>query len=158
MAFSPPFRHKPGQLRPSRGRLLSFCAPALRSHNQVRPAFPSMKILSRLLRRLPHRDSFPRVSCLVLAFGIVTTWQHNVNASPATADGQTLETFTGGHTRVVWLTDAENKGTFAERNPLQLVGYDSRDGKGERIICADRANYYRPLITPDGQQIVFSNR
>ena len=117
-----------------------------------------MKILSRLLRRLPHRDSFPRVSCLVLAFGIVTTWQHNVNASPATADGQTLETFTGGHTRVVWLTDAENKDTFADRNHLQLVGYDSRDGKGERIICADRANYYRPLITPDGQQIVFSNR
>ena len=41
---------------------------------------------------------------------------------------------------------------------LQLVGYDSRDGKGERIICGERANYYRPLITPDGERIVFSNR
>ena len=52
----------------------------------------------------------------------------------------------------------ENKDSFAERNQLQLVGYDSRDGKGERIIWGDRANYYRPLITPDGQQIVISNR
>ena len=38
------------------------------------------------------------------------------------------------------------------------LGYDSRDGKGERIIWGDRANYYRPLITPDGQQIVISDR
>ena len=59
---------------------------------------------------------------------------------------------------MVWVTDAQNKDSFAERNQLQLVGYDSRDGKGERIICAERANYYRPLITPDGEQIVFSNR
>ena len=59
---------------------------------------------------------------------------------------------------MVWVTDARNKDSFAERNQLQLVGYDSRDGKGERIICAERANYYRPLITPDGERIVFSNR
>ena len=62
-----------------------------------------------------------------------------------------LKKFTGGHTRVVWVTDAANKDSFAERKNLQLVGYDSRDGKGERIICAERANYYRPLITPDGR-------
>ena len=80
------------------------------------------------------------------------------NGSPATSNGEAVEKFTGGHTRAVWVTDAHNKDSFAERNELQLVGYDSRDGKGERIICAERANYYRPLITPDGQRIVFSNR
>ena len=74
------------------------------------------------------------------------------------ADGASVEKFTGGHTRAVWVTDARNKDSFAEKNQLQLVGYDSRDGKGERIICAETANYYRPLITPDGEQIVFSNR
>lgn len=84
--------------------------------------------------------------------------QQEANCAARTADGETVEKFTGGHTRVVWVTDARNKDSFAERNELQLVGYDSRDGKGERIICADRANYYRPLITPDGQGIVFSNR
>ena len=81
-----------------------------------------------------------------------------VSASPTMVDGATVEKFTGGHTRVVWLTDADNRDSFAERNNLQLWGYDSRDGRGERIIWGDRANYYRPLITPDGQQIVFSNR
>jgi hypothetical protein len=80
------------------------------------------------------------------------------NGSPATSNREAVEKFTGGHTRAVWVTDAHNKDSFAERNELQLVGYDSRDGKGERIICAERANYYRPLITPDGQRIVFSNR
>jgi Concanavalin A-like lectin/glucanases superfamily len=69
-----------------------------------------------------------------------------------------VETFTGGHTRVVWLTDAENKDSFAGHNQLRLMGYDSRDGKGERVIWGERANYHRPLITPDGEQIVYSNR
>ena len=127
----------------------------------------------RQSHRLPLNENYPSFSsaivsapneCLrstfwlaVLAVGLVTV-QQRVNASSTTVDGATVEKFTGGHTRVVWLTDLENKDTFAERNQLQLVGYDSRDGKGERIIWGDRANYYRPLITPDGQQIVISNR
>jgi hypothetical protein len=69
----------------------------------------------------------------VLAVGLVTV-QQRVNASSTTVDGATVEKLTGGHTRVVWLTDLENKDTFKRRNQLQLVGYDSRDGKGERII------------------------
>ena len=69
-----------------------------------------------------------------------------------------MEQFTGGHTRVVWLTDAENKDSFAGHNQLRLMGYDSHDGKGERVIWGERANYHRPLITPDGEQIVYSNR
>ena len=43
-------------------------------------------------------------------------------------------------------------------NQLRLMGYDSHDGKGERVIWGERANYHRPLITPDGEQIVYSNR
>jgi hypothetical protein len=38
------------------------------------------------------------------------------------------------------------------------MGYDSRDGKGERTIWDVEDNYHRPLITPDGEQIVYSNR
>ncbi len=119
-----------------------------------------MKIIPRFLQRLfpLPTNAFVRPLWLaVLAVGLVTV-QQRVNASSTTVDGATVEEFTGGHTRVVWLTDLENKDTFAERSQLQLVGYDSRDGKGERIIWGDRANYYRPLITPDGEQIVISNR
>ena len=119
-----------------------------------------MKIILRFLQRLfplPPNVFVRPLWLAVLAVGLVTA-QQRVNASSTTVDGATVEKFTGGHTRVVWLTDLENKDTFAERSQLQLVGYDSRDGKGERIIWGDRANYYRPLITPDGQQIVISDR
>ena len=84
--------------------------------------------------------------------------QQAVRSASGIADSASVEEFTGGHTRVVWVTDAANKDSFAEQKNLQLVGYDSRDGKGERIICAEKANYYRPLITPDGERIVYSNR
>jgi Concanavalin A-like lectin/glucanases superfamily len=119
-----------------------------------------MKNFSRFLRSLYYyRAIYSRPLFLVLlALGGVVASQQQARSAPPTADGDTVEKFTGGHTRVVWVTDAENKDSFAERDKLQLVGYDSRDGKGERVICAERGNYYRPLITPDGQRIVFSNR
>jgi hypothetical protein len=94
----------------------------------------------------------------VLAITLVTTWLQSAAASQTTLDGREVEKFTGGHTRVVWLVDAENRDSFAGSDGLQLVGYDSRDERGERIICGERANYHRPLITPDGEQIIFSNR
>ena len=93
-----------------------------------------------------------------VALGVMLASQEAAHTASGIADGASVEKFTGGHTRVVWVTDARNKDSFAEKNHLQLVGYDSRDGKGERIISAERANYYRPLITPDGEQIVFSNQ
>ena len=120
-------------------------------------AYRAMKIIPRSLRRFSASlgDSVARLLWLaVLGIGLVPA----ANASPTIVDDAAVEKFTGGHTRVVWLTDLENKDSFADRNGLQLMGYDSRDGKGERLIWGDRANYYRPLITPDGQQIVISNR
>ena len=73
--------------------------------------------------------------------------------------GKEVETFTGGHTRVVWVVDADrNKDVFTQSNLLRLMGFDSRDGKGTRTILESLSNYYRPLLTPDGEQIVFTNR
>ncbi len=73
--------------------------------------------------------------------------------------GKEVENFTGGHTRVVWAVDADkNKDVNAHSNGLRLMGYDSRDSKGTRTILESLSNYYRPLLTPDGEQIVFTNR
>jgi hypothetical protein len=64
---------------------------------------------------------------------------------------------TGAHTRVVWMRDvAENRGTRGETEDFQLMGYDSRDGRGVRAILGARGNYFRPLLTPDGRRVVFS--
>ena len=118
-----------------------------------------MKIIHLLTQQLSGFGiAPPQWSAAVLVIVLASASVHVADALPPSIDGKELETFTSGHTRLVWLTDAENRDSFAERDRLQLMGFDSRDGKGERVIWGERANYYRPLITPDGDQIVFSNR
>lgn len=66
---------------------------------------------------------------------------------------------TGAHTRLVWIRDAgEISDPLAERNTSMLMGFDNRDGKGERAILPTAGSYYQPLITPDGQQVAFGNK
>ncbi len=119
-----------------------------------------MQFIFRFVRLSSHGPaiSSSRVCFGFVVLGLMLVSQQTARSASSIADGASVEKFTGGHTRAVWVTDARNKDSFAEKNHLQLVGYDSRDGKGERIICAERANYYRPLITPDGERIVFSNQ
>jgi len=69
-----------------------------------------------------------------------------------------LHKFTGSPARLVWVQDLlDNKDVFARGEHLRLMGYDSEDGKGERIILSGPGNFFRPLLTPSGQQIVFSD-
>jgi hypothetical protein len=82
-----------------------------------------------------------------------------VPAVPAeTVSGDELEAFTGGHTRVVWVVDEGNIDSSAMGDRLTLMGLDSRDGRGRRVILGEPGNFNTPLLTPDGQRIVFSNR
>jgi hypothetical protein len=70
-----------------------------------------------------------------------------------------LGQFTSVHTRVAWVQD-QGKGadTFALGQDLRLMGYDSKDGKKERFLLKETGNFYKPLFTPDGKQVVVSNR
>jgi hypothetical protein len=61
--------------------------------------------------------------------------------------------------RVVWCQDrAGKKDVYALGDGLFLMGYDSADGRGEREIVPGPSNYSRPLITPGGDRVVFSDR
>lgn len=73
---------------------------------------------------------------------------------------QDLGALTGAHTRVVWVQDqsAGNNDTLAQGRELKLMGFDSRDGRGERAILDSVQNYAKPLITPDGKRVVYSDR
>lgn len=74
-----------------------------------------------------------------------------------TTRGDKVEKLTGAHTRVVWMRDVvDNRGTLGEKANFRLMGYDSRDGRGTRKILRERGSYFRPLLTPDGQRVVFS--
>ena len=74
--------------------------------------------------------------------------------------GRRLRLLTGAHSRVTWVQDhseAQND-TFAVGDRLRLMAFDSDDGKGERVLLGKLGNYARPLFTPDGQRVIFTDR
>ena len=74
-------------------------------------------------------------------------------------DGSTVRQMTGKHTRLAWVQDQGNGAdTFARSSKLMLYGYDSDDGRGERPLVPDVANFFKPLFTPDGQHVIVSDR
>lgn len=66
-----------------------------------------------------------------------------------------VHALTGAHTRVVWV---QHDGTdpFAGGDRLVLMGLDTDDGRGERVIVGGRGSRVKPLLTPRGDRIVFS--
>ena len=79
--------------------------------------------------------------------------------APARHAEDRVAAFAAARVRVVWIQDAQRGADFfALSASLTLHGYDSHDGLGERTILSTVANYAKPLITPDGEQVVFSDR
>lgn len=69
-----------------------------------------------------------------------------------------VEAFTGAHTRIVW-SEANKEGvfdSFALGERLALKGIDTRDGRGERLVLDVLGNYSRPLMTSDGESILYT--
>ena len=61
--------------------------------------------------------------------------------------------------RIVWVQDTGNgRDVFAHGTNLRLMGFDTNDGKGERVILGTAGNYAKPLITPRGDRVVYSDR
>lgn len=71
-----------------------------------------------------------------------------------------IEAFTGDHTRVVWTEVAKpgDADAFAVSEKSILRGIDTRDGKGERTLMAELANYSRPLLSHDGTVILYTEK
>jgi hypothetical protein len=71
--------------------------------------------------------------------------------------GGEVRALTGARTRAVWV-QGDGNDPRALGESLVLMGFDSHDGRGERTILAERGSYVKPLLTPDGERIVFSTR
>lgn len=70
-----------------------------------------------------------------------------------------IRELTGAPTKIVWLQDTGDKPAVdAERPTLKLMGLDTEDGKGERVILSELARYWKPLISPDGNRVFFGNK
>src|SRR5262245_21524595 len=74
---------------------------------------------------------------------------------PVRAAAASVRALTGAHTRIVWV---QGDGTYpyAAGFSLVLMGLDSDDGKGERVILGERGSYLKPMLIGGGKRIVFS--
>jgi len=79
---------------------------------------------------------------------------------PTDPDSVRIEEFTGGHTKMVWSKHVGGGSTDVHLSYTkhQLWGIDTRDGKGIRQVVEVTNNYGRPLITPGGESIVWTNK
>lgn len=92
------------------------------------------------------------LACLIPAIGLCASDGEIVAAA-------TVRALTAAPTRVAWCQDAGNgSDAGAESNQLRLMGLDTEDGRGERAILSKLSNYAKPLLTPRGDRVVFSNR
>jgi hypothetical protein len=66
---------------------------------------------------------------------------------------------TGSSFRVIWVQDmGEGRDVDAQSGNLRLMGLDTSDSRGERVILGTVGNYAKPLITPRGDRVVFTDR
>ena len=117
----------------------------------------------RLVRGGPDRSALHLIASLLTASVCVSLAGCSAGvggtAETMAADGPGAEVraLTGAHTRAVWVQQ-EGKDPDAVGDQLVLMGFDTHDGKGERVILGNRASYVKPLLTPRGNRIIYSTR
>ena len=79
-------------------------------------------------------------------------------AAPVAPAAGALHDLVGRHARVAWLQDVgDGTDIWGRSGQVRLVGLDSADGRGERVIVAEPSAYTKPLLAPDGSRIVLSH-
>ena len=82
----------------------------------------------------------------------------HVHAQPPSPSRE-LRELTGARTRIVWCAQVEGDGSdsAAAGNQLRLMGLDTDDGRGARPILDAVGNYRKPLISPRGDRVVYTD-
>jgi hypothetical protein len=78
-------------------------------------------------------------------------------AAPASPGAAEVRKFTGAPTKIVWV-QGDGTDPLAAGDQLVLMGLDTEDAKGERVILGKRQSYVKPMLTPRGDRILFSTR
>lgn len=72
---------------------------------------------------------------------------------------QLLELTGGRRVRLVWSqVDKESDLMVTNGKSTQLYGLDTGDDRGERLIFEDKGGYSKPLLTPSGERIIYTNQ
>jgi hypothetical protein len=67
-----------------------------------------------------------------------------------------IRALTGTRARVVWV-EGDGTDPYAAGTNLVLMGLDTEDGKGERVILGERGSFLKPMLISDGRRIVYSS-
>jgi hypothetical protein len=105
-------------------------------------------------RSRAERRSFRRSLAVMASAALITACSDRSDRADPRGEVRGL---TSAHTRVVWVQQDGND-PEAVGDALILMGFDSDDGRGERIILGERGTYVKPLITPRGDRIIYSTR
>ena len=70
-----------------------------------------------------------------------------------------LRVLTGTHARMVWMraVNPTSTDTFGRGDGFRLMGIDTDDGRGVRELLPGPLAYRKPLLTPDGKRVVFTD-
>ncbi len=82
-------------------------------------------------------------------------------AAADTTGAAALRALTGERCIVVWMQDLSDGRNYdsdgIDGKTYQLMGMDTDDGRGERVILPTQSNYHCPMPTPDGTRVVYTN-
>lgn len=92
---------------------------------------------------------------LLLAGAFYYAW----SADPETREAAELRRLAGAPARIVWARQVQrgSRDVFIRGDNFQLMGLDTEDRLGKRILLHEHGNYHKPLITPRGDRVVFSD-
>jgi hypothetical protein len=70
-----------------------------------------------------------------------------------------LRKLTGSPARMVWSRQVKEDAddVFVRGNHFQLMGFDTEDRQGERVIIRETGNFHKPMITAQGDRVVFTD-
>ncbi len=86
---------------------------------------------------------------------LLSLWADTGQAAGA---GPSLRAFVGAPARLTWVRQVDGAGDdpFCWGDRLVIMGLDTEDGRGARMVSGEPGNVHRPMVSPDGRQIVFS--
>ena len=94
-----------------------------------------------------------------LALLIAAATIHFRNEQQRLGKARALRSLTGVHARITWCRQVTGSGsdTMAMGPDFILMGLDTKDRRGEREILRSKGSYHKPMITPCGKRIVFTD-
>jgi hypothetical protein len=103
-------------------------------------------------------------ACAAILLAVPACSQGNATETAATtppaASGPAgdVRALTGAPTRIVWVQGDGTDPEMDENTTLILLGLDTEDGRGERVIVGQPGKFLKPRLTSKADRIVFSTR